>query len=107
MSGKKQIAEVKSLKRKATALDIPEDATAPPHRVELNFKKKELVVYVTLHKIPDRFISLHVTSDEFFLHTLEYSKKFYLKYVPLLLVRFLIQPGFYMMTERPRLMQTM
>lgn len=73
-------SETPSLKRKAATLDVPDNAVAPPYRVELNFKKKELVVYVTLHKIPDRYITLHVTAEEFFLNTMEYSKKYYLKY---------------------------
>ena len=71
----------KSLKRKAGVMEIPEEAETPPYRCELHFQKKEFVVYVTLHKIPDRFIVLHVTNEEFCLHTLNYSKKYYLKYV--------------------------
>jgi hypothetical protein len=72
--------ETKTLKRKLEVMEMPEDAIEPPYRCELNFKLKTFTVYVTLHKIPDKFISLHVTTDEFFLHTLDYSKKFYLKF---------------------------
>lgn len=76
----------KNNKRKLDQIEIPDEDTVPayttpPHREELNFKTKTLTVYVTLHKIPDKFIVLNVTEDEFFLNTLNFTKKLYLKYI--------------------------
>ncbi len=57
----------------------------PPFSVKL-FKER-VVVTVTLHKIPDQFITVDATATHFHLDTNKYSKKFLLEYAPAICCR--------------------
>ncbi len=57
----------------------------PPFSVKL-FKER-VVVTVTLHKIPDQFITVDATATHFHLDTNKYSKKFLLEYAPAICFR--------------------
>jgi len=58
----------------------PENTTRPPCTVRVRFKKKLILINVVLHKIPESKINLVPTDDFFYLDTLGFSKKFWLKF---------------------------
>jgi len=58
----------------------PEDTLKPPCSVKIRFGKKNILINVVLHKIPETKINLVPTDDYFYLDTLKYSKKFWLKF---------------------------
>jgi hypothetical protein len=58
----------------------PENALTPSYHVRVRYQKRIIFINVTLHKIPEHKINLNPTEQYFYLDTLSYSKRYWLKF---------------------------
>lgn len=58
----------------------PAGAEIPSFKTKVHFMRKQFVVTIQLHNIPDSKIDLEITPTHFHLNTLKYTKKYHLRY---------------------------